>query len=286
MQNYFEKRNRTFLSFKKIRKARPAILYNDGNVLTCKKCKNTFARSSWKKRNYICPHCGYYMPMPYKERIDMILDKGTFIERYKDLETDNPLDFKGYGAKLEKAEGSCKAKDGVITGSGEIFGRKVLIAIMDTSFMMASMGIVAGEKITRITEDAIEEKCPLILYAASGGARMQEGMFSLMQMAKTSGAMGRLREANGLCITFLTHPTTGGVSASFASLGDYIFAEPSALIGFAGPRVIEQTIGEKLPKGFQRAAFQEEHGFVDDITERDDQREVLRKLLNVHKEIG
>lgn len=282
MDNYFEKRKNTFLSFKKLRKTRPSALYDDSDVMTCKKCRKTFSKLVWKRGNYICCDCGYYMPMPYHERLSLICDKDSFEERYADLETTDPIRFKGYKAKLAKLKEQTGLNDGVVTGSAQIAGMDILIGIMDTSFMMASMGMVAGEKITRIAEDAIAENKPLIIYAASGGARMQEGMFSLMQMAKTSAAIGRLRESGGIYISFLTHPTTGGVSASFASLGDYIFAEPSALIGFAGPRVIEQTIGQKLPKGFQRAAFQEEHGFVDDIVSRDRQRELLERLLTIH----
>ncbi len=249
MQNYFEKRNRTFLSFKKIRN---------------------------KKRKKAAEP-------KYRERIRLICDEGSFEERYKDLETDNPLSFRGYRAKLEKVQKESGLKDGVVTGSAQIYGAKVFLAIMDTSFMMSSMGVVAGEKITRIAEDALKEKRPLIIFAASGGARMQEGMLSLMQMAKTAAVMGRLKEEGVLSVVFMTHPTTGGVSASFASLGDYIFAERGALIGFAGPRVIEQTIGEKLPKGFQRAAFQEQHGFVDGVVEKEEERQLIRKLLMIHK---
>lgn len=215
------------------------------------------------------------------DRLEELLDPGTFKEYYTELETSDPLRFPGYKEKLSTV--NVKRKDALICGTGKAGGMEVACALLDKDFLMGSMGTVVGEKLTRIIEKADEEKLPLIIYSASGGARMQEGMFSLLQMAKTSAAINRFKEHGGLFISVLTHPTTGGVSASFASLGDVILAEPGALIGFAGPRVIEKTIGHKLPEGFQRAEFQLEHGFVDRIVPRADMPGVIKSILKLHR---
>jgi len=217
-----------------------------------------------------------------RERIYSLIDKGTFIEYDTDLKAANPLDFPKYVDKLETAMEKSGEQEGVITGEGKIMGEACVICVMNPNFMMGSMGSVVGEKITRATEKAIEKRLPLIIFSASGGARMQEGMISLMQMAKTSAALGRLSEAGLLYISVLTDPTTGGVTASFAMLGDIIIAEPGALIGFAGPRVIEQTIRKQLPEGFQRAEFLLKKGFIDKIVERKNMRRVLYNILNIH----
>ena len=212
----------------------------------------------------------------------MIADEGSFEEWDHDLQTSNPLQFKGYEEKVHALQEKTNLAEAVLTGKAKIQGMDVVLGICDGRFMMASMGEVVGEKIARAVERATEERLPLILYACSGGARMQEGIVSLMQMAKTSAALKRHSEAGLLYITVLTEPTTGGVTASWAMLGDIILAEPNALIGFAGPRVIEQTIGQKLPKGFQRAEFLLEHGFIDAILERETSRETLAEILRLH----
>ena len=209
----------------------------------------------------------------------MVLDRGTFQEWDERMETSDPLNFPGYKKKLERQKAATNMDEAVITGKGEIGGKEVVIAVMGADFMMASMGEVVGEKITRAVERATEMRLPVIIFTCSGGARMQEGIISLMQMAKTSAAPRKHDEAGLLYITVLTDPTTGGVTASFAMLGDVILAEPGALVGFAGPRVIEQTIGQKLPEGFQKSEFLLEHGLVDKIVERKNLRKVLNTII-------
>ena len=216
-------------------------------------------------------------------RIEMLLDEGSFEEWNKEMEFSNPLDFPGYEKKVQAAQEKTGLQEAIVTGKGTIKGFETAIGICDARFIMSSMGHVVGEKITRMVERATEEKLPVIIFACSGGARMQEGIVSLMQMAKTSAALEKHHEAGQLFISVLTDPTTGGVTASFAMLGDIILAEPNALIGFAGPRVIQQTIGQKLPEGFQRAEFLLEHGFVDKIVDRENQRDVLADILRMHK---
>lgn len=217
------------------------------------------------------------------DRLKDIADEGTFQELKWDFPETNPLEFEGYVEKKEELRQKEKLHDAVIAGICKIDGYETVIAIMNKNFMMASMGIELGEIICRSAEYAMKRKVPFIVFTASGGARMQEGILSLMQMAKTSAVIQKFKEAGGLYITVLTHPTTGGVSASFATLGDITLAEPGALIGFAGPRVIEQTIGQKLPEGFQRAEFLEEHGFVDQIVKREDMKETLGRILKLHQ---
>ncbi|NLY45434.1 MAG: acetyl-CoA carboxylase carboxyltransferase subunit beta [Tissierella sp.] len=217
-----------------------------------------------------------------RKRIEDLVDKDTFIEYDMELKSSNPLDFPEYNLKIEKAEKDSDENEGVITGEGKIDGEKVILCVMNPSFMMGSMGSVVGEKITRAIEKALEKRLALIIFCASGGARMQEGILSLMQMAKTSAALGRLADAGILYISVLTDPTTGGVTASFAMLGDIIIAEPGALIGFAGPRVIEQTIRRKLPEGFQRAEMLLEKGFIDKIVKTEDMKRVLSQVLKLH----
>lgn len=220
--------------------------------------------------------------MDSRKKIQDIIDKDTFLEYDMNLETSNPLDFPGYTEKIEKAAESSNEKEAVITGEGNIYGEKAIICVMNPSFMMGSMGSVVGEKITRAIEKALKKRLPIIIFCASGGARMQEGILSLMQMAKTSAALGRLDDEGILYISVLTHPTTGGVTASFAMLGDIIIAEPGALIGFAGPRVIEQTIKQKLPEGFQRAELLLEKGFIDMIVKTEDMKRCLSQVLKLH----
>ena len=254
----------------------------DGLMKKCNACKSAVFVEEVKQNNYICPHCQNYFRMHAYRRIQMIADPDSFEEWDKGLQTRNPLQFKGYEEKLDKLKEKTGLDEAVITGKLNINGTPTVVAVCDGRFMMASMGEVVGEKITRAVEKATEEKLPIIIFACSGGARMQEGIVSLMQMAKTSAALKRHSDEGLLYISVLTDPTTGGVTASFAMLGDIILAEPGALIGFAGPRVIEQTIGQKLPEGFQRSEFLLEHGFIDAIVERKEMRSTLSKILNMH----
>ena len=248
----------------------------------CKICKEPIFAEDVKANYYTCPKCGGYFRVHAYRRIEMLVDDGSFIEWNKTMPVSNPLDFPNYELKLEEERVKTKLNEAVVTGEATIGNVRTAIAVCDARFMMSSMGHVVGEKITAAIEKATQEKIPIIIYSCSGGARMQEGMISLMQMAKTSAALKKHHEAGQLFISFLTDPTMGGVSASFAMLGDIILAEPKALIGFAGPRVIAQTIGTKLPEGFQSAEFLLEHGFIDAIVERADQRSVLKKLLRAH----
>lgn len=255
----------------------------EGIYVQCPKCKKSIYRVELKNSYGICVHCGYNYPLSARARISLVVDKNSFEEFNGNLESVNPLGFEGYEEKLAKYQEKTDQKEAVVTGKGKIEGREVIIAIMDSSFMMGSMGSVVGEKVTRAIEMATASRLPLIIFTASGGARMQEGIFSLMQMAKTSAALAR-HDTNGLLyISVLTDPTTGGVTASFATLGDIIIAEPGALVGFAGPRVIEQTLKEKLPEGFQRAEFLLETGQIDAIVERKELRKTLGQLLKFHQ---
>ncbi|MEE0367089.1 MAG: acetyl-CoA carboxylase carboxyltransferase subunit alpha [Blautia sp.] len=258
----------------------------DNLMRKCNACKAAVFVDEVKQNHYICPHCGNYFHMPAYRRIKMIADRKSFVEWDAEMEEQNPLQYRGYEEKLRALQEKTGLKEAVVTGKCTIKGISVALGVCDCRFMMSSMGEVVGEKITRVFERATEEKLPVILYICSGGARMQEGLVSLMQMAKTSMALRKHSDAGLLYVPVLTDPTTGGVTASFAMLGDIILAEPKALIGFAGPRVIEQTIGQKLPKGFQKAEFLLEHGFIDKIVERDDQRIVLADILKLHENKG
>ncbi len=258
----------------------------DNLMRKCNACKAAVFVDEVKQNHYICPHCGNYFHMPAYRRIKMIADRKSFVEWDAEMEEQNPLQYRGYEEKLRALQEKTGLNEAVVTGKCTIKGISVALGVCDCRFMMSSMGEVVGEKITRVFERATEEKLPVILYICSGGARMQEGLVSLMQMAKTSMALRKHSDAGLLYVPVLTDPTTGGVTASFAMLGDIILAEPKALIGFAGPRVIEQTIGQKLPKGFQKAEFLLEHGFIDKIVERDDQRIVLADILKLHENKG
>ena len=255
----------------------------EGLLRKCNKCGGAIIAEDVKKDHYICPKCGGYFRVHARRRIEMVTDEGSFEEWDSDLQGGNPLEYKGYEEKLEKLQEKTGLSEAVITGKAKIDGRETAIGVCDGRFLMASMGEAVGEKIARAVERATEERLPVILFACSGGARMQEGIVSLMQMAKTSAALKHHSDAGLLYISILTDPTTGGVTASFAMLGDVILAEPKALIGFAGPRVIEQTIGQKLPDGFQRAEFLLEHGFLDAIVERPQMKETLSKILALHE---
>ena len=254
----------------------------EGLLRKCPKCGAALISKDVKSMYYICPKCGGYFRVDAFQRLKMTVDKDSFEEWDKDLETANPLEFEGYEEKLIALKEKTNLNEAVITGKAKINGSDVVIAICDGRFLMASMGFAVGEKIANAVERATKEKLPVIIFACSGGARMQEGITSLMQMAKTSAAIKRHKDAGGLYISVLTDPTTGGVTASFAMLGDIIIAEPKALIGFAGPRVIEQTIGEKLPKGFQRSEFLLEHGFIDMIVEREQMKATLSRIIKMH----
>jgi acetyl-CoA carboxylase carboxyl transferase beta subunit len=253
-----------------------------GIMTKCPRCGKIIYTKLLIKNLKMCDDCGYYFKVSANERLAMILDDEELQEFDPQISTRDPLNFPGYGDKLVKTQTQTGLVDGLVTGKGKINGMPVCVGVMDAAFFMGSMGTAIGEKLARLFERATKERLPVIVFTASGGARMQEGIFSLMQMAKVSAAVARHSEAGLLYITVLTDPTTGGVTASFAMLGDIILAEPGALIGFAGPRVIEQTIGQKLPEGFQRAEFLLEHGFVDRIVTRDRLKDTLGSLLKLH----
>lgn len=254
----------------------------EGVWVKCFNCNEILYNKELDKNFKVCQKCGFHFRLNSQERLKMTLDEGSFRELDNGVLPVNPFDLPDYENKLAQARKNTGLNEAVVTGEGTIEGLPVMVAVMDAYFMMASMGTVVGEKITRAIEAALAAKKPLIIFSASGGARMQEGILSLMQMAKTVAALTRLAEAGILYITILTDPTTGGVSASFAAVGDIIIAEPGALIGFAGPRVIEQTIRQKLPDGFQRAEFLKQHGFVDVIVPRSQMKPTLARLLDLH----
>ena len=252
--------------------------------LDCKSCGRRAKTSAWKENLYVCPFCGHYRGMSCEERFQAVFDEGSVRELDGGLQGKNLLDFPGYSEKLKETEKKTGLSESAVTKTGTIGGIPAVVAVMDSRFFMGSMSSAVGERITRAVEYADENHLPLIIFCASGGARMQEGIYSLMQMAKTSAAVQTFSAHGGLYISYLTHPTTGGVTASFASLGDITLAEPGALIGFAGPRVIEQTIGQKLPKGFQRSEYLEQHGFVDRIVDRSEMKKVLVDILKLHRD--
>ncbi|MCL2003727.1 MAG: acetyl-CoA carboxylase, carboxyltransferase subunit beta [Oscillospiraceae bacterium] len=258
----------------------PADIEQEPSIV-CPKCKKSLAADEIKLR--VCPYCRHHFQINARQRIHMIADAGTFSETDQELTPRNLLDFPGYDRKLEAARLQSAERDSVVCGDCEIGGNQTALFVMEPAFMMGSMGGVAGEKIARTFERAAEKGVPVVGFTASGGARMQEGIISLMQMAKTGGAVKKHSDRGNLFICVLTDPTTGGVTASFAMQADIILAEPNALIGFAGPRVIEQTIRKKLPAGFQRAEFQLEHGFIDSIVDRRRQKKILSQLLQMHR---
>ena len=251
--------------------------------LVCKGCGRTLDKTEVVENKYVCYECGYYFRVKTKNRLKMVVDPQSFTPWFEEMESKNPLNFPDYEEKLQAVREKTGLHEGVTVGKGKIYGEDAVIGICDARFLMGSMGHVVGEKIAAAVERATEERLPVIMFCCSGGARMQEGIISLMQMAKTSAALKKHSDAGLLYVPVLTDPTTGGVTASFAMLGDIILAEPGALIGFAGPRVIEQTIGQKLPEGFQRAQFQLEHGFVDAVVERKDLKKTLYEILKLHR---
>ncbi len=254
----------------------------EGLWIKCPKCTETVYKEDVRSNAYVCPKCGGYFRISARKRIRMAVDEGSFQEWFTGIENSNPLNYPGYLEKIQQLKEKTRMDEAILIGQASINGIPAVVGAMDARFMMASMGYVVGEKITRAFEKASEIGLPVILFCCSGGARMQEGMVSLMQMAKTAAAIKRHSEKGLLYVSVLTDPTTGGVTASFAMLGDLILAEPGALIGFAGPRVIEQTIGQKLPEGFQRPEFLMEHGFLDGIVERGSVKEVLFQILKMH----
>ena len=278
MNGVFAKRRARLLAMKAIRDNH----IPGDKAITCPKCGQDSDRKSVAQNLSVCPKCGYHFPIGAYYRLSTILDPGSFRELHEKLTANDPLRFPGYGAKLDGARRKTGMNEAVVTATGTVGGNRCVVGVLDSRFLMGSMSAAVGEKLTLAIEYAGKNKLPLILFAASGGARMQEGILSLMQMAKTSAALARFAEKGLLYISVLTDPTTGGVTASFASLGDIMLAEPGALIGFAGPRVIEQTIGEKLPAGFQRSEFQLEHGFVDQVVPRDQLRDTLIRVLQLH----
>lgn len=254
-----------------------------GKWVKCDSCKEIIYKDELHKNLSVCPNCGKHFRLSARRRIKQIADEGTFKEIGGDILTKDPLKFEGYLKKVEVLKEKTKIEEAVKCGICEIEGEKAVLGVMDGNFLMGSMGSAVGERITLAIETAIEKKLPFIMFCVSGGARMQEGIVSLMQMAKTSSAIAKLNEVGNLYISVLTDPTTGGVTASFASLGDIILAEPKALIGFAGPRVIEQTIKQKLPEGFQSSEFLLEHGFIDKIVERKDMKSTIAKLIRLNR---
>lgn len=254
-----------------------------GKWVKCDSCKEIIYKDELHKNLSVCPNCGKHFRLSARRRIKQIADEGTFEEIGKNILTKDPLEFDGYLKKVELLKEKTKIEEAVKCGICEIEGEKAILGVMDGNFLMGSMGSAVGERIALAIETAIEKKLPFIMFCVSGGARMQEGIVSLMQMAKTSSAIARLNKAGNLYISVLTDPTTGGVTASFASLGDIILAEPKALIGFAGPRVIEQTIKQKLPEGFQSSEFLLEHGFIDKIVERKDMKTTIAKLIRLNR---
>lgn len=254
----------------------------EGIMTKCPECKNIMLTKELINELKVCPSCDHHMRMTANERVDILFDKGTFKSMDDHLKTENPLEFPNYTEKIAEDAKRTGLNEAVLTGTGKIDGREVAVAIMDSHFRMGSMGSVVGEKITRAVEKATELGVPMLIFTASGGARMQEGVLSLMQMAKTSVALNRHAEEGLLFISVMTYPTTGGVSASFASVGDINLAEPKALIGFAGRRVIEQTVREKLPANFQTAEFLLDHGQLDAVVHRAEMKETLSKIVRLH----
>ncbi len=275
----FEKRREEMLTYQAMREGK----LQTSHQLSCPNCGRESTMVRWHQNRMVCPLCGHHLALGAYTRLWQILDAGSFEELDPDLAPGDPISFPDYPEKLEGLRDSTGLLDSAVAAVGAIAGHRAVLVVLDSQFMMGSMGTAVGEKVTRAVELAARRRRPLIIFSACGGARMQEGILALLQMAKTASAIARFQKQGGLYISCLTHPTTGGVTASFASLGDIMLAEPGALIGFAGPRVIEQTIGEKLPEGFQRAEFLLDNGFLDQIVPRHQWREVLARLLMLHE---
>ncbi len=256
----------------------------DGLWSKCTNCSHLIFTKILKENLQVCPKCNFHFPLTCWQRIEILIDKNSFVELAKELVSSDPLDFAGpktYPEKLEEATKTTGLKSAAVVGEAKIDGREIALGVTDYRFIMGSMGSVVGEKIARITENALARRVPLVIVSGSGGgARMYEGMLSLMQMAKTSGAISLLKQGNVPFISVLTHPTMAGVMASFAGLGDITIAEPGALIGFTGPRVIKQTIKQDLPKGFQTSEFNLDHGLIDSVVHRKELRSTISSLLH------
>ena len=290
MENLFKKRQERLELFKSRRIRTNKDLTKkevpENLIKNCEVCHKNVPYEDMMNNLYVCPNCSHHLKISARERIRQLTDASTFREIDKNLESSNEDEFPGYTNKLDKSKKSTGLHEAVVTGVGRINTEKIALAVMDSNFMMGSMGQVVGEKITRITEYAMRRKLPLLISCTSGGARMQEGIMSLMQMAKTSAALKKFSDEGGFYISLLTHPTTGGVSASFAMLGDIIISEPNALVGFAGKRVIENTINETLPKEFQRAEFLLEKGFIDMVVDRTEMKKTIYELIMLHKGVS
>ena len=282
MSNVFTRRREKLLALKNLRSGGP----RSAPAPACPACGAEVPRGELHKNLYVCPRCGHHHAVSAYYRLSLVLDPGTFRELDERLASADPLAFPGYAGKLADAGRRTGLSEAVVTATGRIEGRRTAVGVLDSRFFMGSMSAAVGEKVTRLVEYAEKNRLPLILFSASGGARMQEGILSLMQMAKTAAALEHFSAAGGLYISVLTHPTTGGVTASFASLGDYMLAEPQALVGFAGPRVVEQTIGQPVPEGFQSAEYQLSHGFLDAVVPRKELRATLSRLLRLHDPKG
>ena len=282
MSNVFTRRREKLLALKSLRSGGP----RSAPAPACPACGAEVPRGELHKNLYVCPRCGHHHAVSAYYRLSLVLDPGTFRELDERLTAADPLAFPGYAGKLADAGRRTGLREAVVTATGRIEGRRTAVGVLDSRFFMGSMSAAVGEKITRLVEYAEKNRLPLILFSASGGARMQEGILSLMQMAKTAAALEHFSAAGGLYISVFTHPTTGGVTASFASLGDYMLAEPEALVGFAGPRVVEQTIGQPVPEGFQSAEYQLDHGFLDAVVPRRELRATLSRLLRLHDPKG
>ncbi len=286
MTDLFAKRRARLLALKALRDSQSHPSLDNTLAAPCPACGAPVPKRELAKSLYVCPRCGHHNPVGAYYRLRLVLDPGTFRELGEKIGARDPLDFPGYGEKLDTAQRRTGLAEAAVTATGRLDGRKVAVGVLDGRFLMGSMSAAVGEKVTQLVEYAAKGRLPLILFSASGGARMQEGILSLMQMAKTAAALERFSQKGGLYLSVLTDPTTGGVTASFASLGDVILAEPGALIGFAGPRVIQQTIHQTLPEGFQRAEFLQEHGFVDEVVPRAELRKTLARLLKLHGKEG
>jgi len=287
LTNLFAKRRQKLLAMKAFRDGQGQTgAKASEHTAVCPQCGAGSDKKALSQTLFVCPHCGYHWPVGAYYRLSTILDPGSFREIGQKVLPGDPLSFPGYRERREEAQRKTGLTEAVVTALGTIDRRRVVIAVLDGRFLMGSMSAAVGEKITCAVEMAAKTHTPLIIFSASGGARMQEGILSLMQMAKTASALARFSDKGGLFLSVLTDPTTGGVTASFASLGDVTLAEPGALIGFAGPRVIEQTIGQSLPEGFQRAEYLLEHGFVDAVVPRGQLRETLSRLLLLHGKGG
>ena len=282
MSNVFTRRREKLLALKSLRSGGP----RSAPAPACPACGAEVPRGELHKNLYVCPRCGHHHAVSAYYRLSLVLDPGTFRELDERLSSADPLAFPGYAGKLADASRRTGLSEAVVTATGRIDGRRTAVGVLDSRFFMGSMSAAVGEKVTRLVEYAEKNRLPLILFSASGGARMQEGILSLMQMAKTAAALEHFSSVGGLYISVLTHPTTGGVTASFASLGDYMLAEPQALVGFAGPRVVEQTIGQPVPEGFQSAEYQLSHGFLDAVVPRKELRTTLSRLLRLHDPKG